>query len=68
MMTEIQAQMACEYLQAKAARIGGDIDVRYVDDDVFTIYRAGQPNRLCRISLRDPEKKFERLVRYLMED
>lgn len=68
MLNELQAKMACEYLEKCAANVGGDVEVvRNINGD-FTMFRKGMNNRFCRVSLEEMTETFNRKVMWLMED
>lgn len=64
-MTE--ADRACEYLEAMAAKVGGDVRVFSNDKGKFTMHKRGKPEKSFKISLDEPREKFNEKVKILME-
>ena len=64
-MTE--SERACEYLEAMAAKAGGDVRVFTDANGKFLMHKRGKPEKSFKVKLDEPREKFNEKVKILME-
>ena len=62
-----EAERACAYLEAMAAKVGGDVKVYINAKGKYMMQKRGAPQKSIRVKLDEPRESFDDKVRMLME-